>query len=355
VTRQGVPILGWDVGGANIKVSRPEPDDGISRAVLEHPFPLWREYRRLPSVLSALAGRAGRAQALAVDAGQAPAMAVTMTAELADCFATKREGVGFVIGAFQAAFPASATWFYGTDGRFHSAEEAQERPLDVAAANWMASATLVARTHPDALLVDVGSTTTDIVPIVAGRVSAGGYTDLARLRLGELVYTGCLRTPVCAILRSVPLAAGRCRVAAEHFAVTADVYRWLGQITEEEYTCDTPDGRGRSRSEAGARLARVVCADLETLGAADLTAIADHIARAQTRQILYSIREVMRRLRTARPHMAVLAGSGAFLARAAAEAAGLATSDLVSDLGADAARAAPAAAVAQLLAEVLGR
>ena len=354
MTGPGVPILGWDVGGANIKVSRVDPDEGSSQAVLEHPFPLWREYARLPSVLSALADRAGAAQAVRRD-GEPPAMAVTMTAELADCFATKREGVGFVVGAFRAAFPASATWFYGADGRFHSAEEAQERPLDVAAANWMASATWVARTHPDALFVDVGSTTTDIVPIVAGRVAAGGYTDLARLRLGELVYTGCLRTPVSAILRSVRLGAGRCRLAAEHFAVTADVYRWLGRITEEEYTCETPDGRGRSRSEAGARLARVVCADLETLGAADITAIADHIARAQTRQIRHGIREVLRRLTTARPHVAVLAGSGAFLARAAAEAAGLATSDLVSDLGADAARAAPAAAVAQLLAEVLGR
>jgi probable H4MPT-linked C1 transfer pathway protein len=355
VTGPNAPILGWDVGGANIKVSRVDPDEGSSRAVLEYPFPLWREYRRLPSVLAVLADRTGGAPAVRRDAEQPPAMAVTMTAELADCFATKREGVGFVIGAFQAAFPASATWFYGADGRFHSAEEAQERPLDVAAANWMASATWVARTHPDALFVDVGSTTTDIVPIVAGRVAAAGYTDLARLRQGELVYTGCLRTPVSAILRSVPLGAGRCRVAAELFAVTADVYRWLGQITEEDYTCDTPDGRGRSRSEAGARLARVVCADLETLGAADVTAIADHIARAQTRLILHGMRDVMRRLSTARPHVAVLAGSGAFLARAAAEAAGLATCDLTGELGRDAARAAPAAAVAQLLAEVLAR
>ena len=36
--------------------------------------------------------------------------------------------------------------------------------------------------RPDALLIDVGSTTTDIVPIVAGRVAARGRTDPARLR-----------------------------------------------------------------------------------------------------------------------------------------------------------------------------
>ena len=342
-------ILGWDVGGANIKMAR---IDAESRrvTVVERAFPLWRECDRLPSVLVSLEGGArhvpGTCQARA---WHRPVMAVTMTAELADCFATKREGVAFVVGAFEAAFPASTLWIYGVDGRFRSAEEARQQPIDVAAANWMATATLVARATSDALLIDVGSTTTDIIPIVRGRVAAEGRTDPARLRSGELVYTGCLRTPICAIVRSAPLGGVWCRVAAEHFAVAADVYRWLGPIGEDDYTCDTPDGRGRSRSDAGARLARMVCADRETLGDADVTAIADHVALAQTRQIAHGIRQVMRRLGAACPRLAIVAGSGVFLARAAAESAGLTTRDLSAELGVDAARAAPAAAVALLL------
>ena len=157
-------------------------------------------------------------------------MAVTMTAELADCFTTKREGVAFVLDAFHTAFPAIDPWVYGVDGRFRSAAAARKQPLEVAAANWMATATLVARSIPDALLLDVGSTTADVIPIVAGRVAARGRTDPDRLRTGELVYTGALRTPVCAIVRSVPLCGRLCRVAAEHFAVAADVHLWLGWI-----------------------------------------------------------------------------------------------------------------------------
>jgi len=336
-------VLGWDVGGANIKVARIHVDDRDPHAVLEHAFPVWRERDRLPSALAELADRVGCA----------PAMAVTMTAELADCFATKRDGVGFVIGAFTTAFPGSKIWVYGVDGRFRSVDEARDRPYDVAAANWMASATLVARANPDALFLDVGSTTTDIIPILTGRVVAEGCTDTSRLRAGELVYTGCLRTPVCAIVRWVPLGGGRCRVAAEHFAVAADVYRWLGPIDEAAYTCETPDGRGRSRSEAGARLARMVCADLETLGENDLTAIATHVANAQTGQIADGIRQVEQRIGDRAPRVAVLAGSGAFLARAAAEAAGLATRDLAGALGAAGALAAPAVAVAHLLSDLL--
>jgi probable H4MPT-linked C1 transfer pathway protein len=337
------PILGWDVGGANLKAARIGDVGQCEPAVLERSFPLWREPHRLAAVLSETADRLG----------SAAAMAVTMTAELADCFSTKREGVGFVLDAFRTAFPGIDPWVYGVDGRFRSAEAAKQQPLEVAAANWMATATLAARSFHDALLLDVGSTTADIIPIVAGRVAARGRTDAARLRTGELVYTGALRTPVCAIVRSVPLSGRRCRVAAEVFAVAADVHLWLGRIAEGEYTCETPDGRGRSRPEAGARLARMVCADLEMLGDADITAIADHVAQAQIRRIAGGVRQVMRRLGAAGPGVAVLAGQGIFLARAAAEEAGLVTRDMATDIGFAAARAAPAAAVAYLLAEMV--
>jgi probable H4MPT-linked C1 transfer pathway protein len=339
--RSSDPILGWDVGGANVKAARIGDAGQPGPVVLERPFPLWREPHRLPAVLSEVADRIGNART----------MALTMTAELADCFATKREGVAFVIDAFREAFPASELWVYGVDRRFRPAEEARHQPRQVAAANWMASATVVARSFPDALLVDVGSTTTDIIPIVSGRVVARGHTDSSRLRTGELVYTGSLRTPVCAIVRSVPVGGRRCRVAAELFAVAADAHLWLGRIEEADYTCDTPDGRGRSRGEAGARLARMICADRETLGPAGVTAIAEHVARTQVRQIARAIRQVMRRLGAASPVVAVLAGAGTFVGRAAAEAVGLTTCDLAHEVGTAAARSAPAAAVAYLLSE----
>ena len=339
-------ILGWDIGGANLKVALVGDDGQSEPAVAEQPFPLWRDPDGLAAVLAKTAGRVGGARDIR-------AMAVTMTAELADCFATKREGVAFVLDALRAAFPGVEQWVYGVDGRFRSAAEARQRPLEVAAANWKASGTLVARTFPDALFLDVGSTTTDIIPIVAGTVAVEGTTDPARLLSGELVYTGALRTPVCAIVRSVPFERRRCRIAAEHFAVAADVHRWLERIDDAGYVCETPDGRGRSRAESGARIARMIGADLEMLGPADITAIAAHVARAQLRQIKSGIRQVMRRLGPAAPRVAVLAGQGTFLARPAAEELGLTARDLADEMGRAAARAAPAAAVACLLEEMV--
>ncbi|PYR26932.1 MAG: H4MPT-linked C1 transfer pathway protein [Acidobacteria bacterium] len=332
-------ILGWDVGGANIKAACLRDSNQADAEIIERPFALWREPQRLPTILNEIHDRLGRAQT----------MGITMTAELADCFATKREGVGFVLDAFRTAFPDVDPWVFGTDGQFRSVAEARNRPEDVAAANWVASAMLVARSFPQALFLDVGSTTTDIIPIVGGRVAARGRTDTARLLSGELVYTGALRTPVAAIVRWVTLSVGRCRVAAEHFAVAADVHLWLGHIDQSDYTCDTPDGRGRDRDDAAARLARMVCADRETLGDADITAIADHASRTQVRQIAAGLRQVARGLGVPRPRLAVISGHGSFLARFAAQETGLAIHDLAGDVGSAAARAVPAAAVARLL------
>jgi probable H4MPT-linked C1 transfer pathway protein len=139
-------------------------------------------------------------------------------------------------------------------------------------------------------------------------------------------------------------------VAAELFAIAADVHLWLGRIQEADYTCETPDGRGRSRAEAGARLARMICSDSDSLPEADITAIAQHVARAQQDQIASGLAQVKRRLGAACPGLAVLAGQGSFLAELPARSLGFATRRLEERLGSDAARAAPAAAVAWLLA-----
>jgi (4-(4-[2-(gamma-L-glutamylamino)ethyl]phenoxymethyl)furan-2-yl)methanamine synthase len=335
------PILGWDIGGANIKAALVDGSLESQPIVLERPFALWREPERLAAVLADVAAQLPPARA----------MAITMTAELADCFATKREGVAFVLDAVSAAFPDADTQIYGVDGRFRSIDEARSAPLLIAAANWMATATLVAQETGDAILVDIGSTTTDITPIVAGQVVAAGRTDPDRLCRGELVYTGALRTPVCAIVSSVPLRGKRCRVAAEHFAIAADVHLWRGDLDERDYTCETADGRGRTRHDAAARIARMVCADLDMITDDDVSAIAEQVAAAQVRHIADGIRQVVERLGSDAPRLGMLAGRGAFLGRAALGALALEIGDLADRVGAAAACAAPAAAVARLLAQ----
>jgi len=95
----------------------------------------------------------------------------------------------------------------------------------------------------------------------------------------------------------------------------------------------------------------MVCADLDTLNARDITVIADTVARAQVRHIAGAIRQVRRRLGSRSPRDAIVVGRGAFLARCAAAATGLVVREIGSDHGGAAACLTPAAAVASLLFE----
>jgi probable H4MPT-linked C1 transfer pathway protein len=334
-------VVGWDIGGVNTKVARAA--GGKVLAARTHPYEIQRDPTALAPLLRALAREIG--------AGDDDAHAVTMTAELSQRFRTKREGVGAVLDAVGSAFPAADVHVFTVQGAFLSLDQARERPLEVAASNWAATAAYLARICDDAVLVDVGSTTTDIIPIVHGEVAALGRTDPERLRSRELVYLGALRTPVEAIVHEVPFRGAMAGVSAEGFALAGDVYLWRGELASGDYTVPTPDGRPATREGAGERLARVVCGDREMLDERAISAIADHAAERETERIAGAITTVSGR--HAHTNSAVVAGIGDFLAGRAARCAGLEVVFLRDMLGRDAAHAAPAAAVALLLARML--
>jgi (4-(4-[2-(gamma-L-glutamylamino)ethyl]phenoxymethyl)furan-2-yl)methanamine synthase len=278
------------------------------------------------------------------------AHAVTMTAELSQAFRTKREGVAFVLDALAEAFPGEPVRVYTVEGCFLDPAEARARPLEVAAANWAATARFVGRDVPDCLLVDVGTTTTDIIPIVAGEPAAMGRTDPDRLLSGELVYTGVLRTPVESVAAAVPLWGRPCPLVPEGFALMGDAYLWLGALNARDYGISPPDGRPATREFAGERLARAVCADAEMLDEEAVGAIARAVAEAQVERVAAGLRRV--RARHPGLDIAVVTGLGDFIAAEAARRAGLDVLPLADRIG-DAARAAPATAVASLLADAI--
>ena len=329
-------VLGWDIGGVNTKaVLFP------SLEARSTPFEIQHDPGALEATLRRLADELG---------ADGQPHAVTMTAELSQAFRTKREGVAAVLDAVEAAFPGAEVRVYTVGGRFVTPADARSLPLEVAASNWAATASLVARFVPDCVLVDIGTTSTDIVPIVRGEVAASGRTDPERLASGELVYTGALRTPCEAVAPEVPLGGAPCAVSAEGFALMGDVHLWAGRLAPEDYTVRAPDGRPATREFAGERLARIVCADREMLKEAEISEIAAALAAAQVHRVAAAISRV--RLRHPHLGLAVVTGVGDFIARDAARQAGIEVVHLAARLG-NAARTAPAAAVAWLLAETL--
>jgi (4-(4-[2-(gamma-L-glutamylamino)ethyl]phenoxymethyl)furan-2-yl)methanamine synthase len=314
-------VIGLDVGGANTKAAA-VGGDGRVRIVSE-PFEVWRSPDRLAGAIASVVGRLGL--------DDAP-VALTTTAELVDVFESKRAGVLHVLQAAQRALPGRALRVITTSGELIELDRARADPLACAASNWVATALLVARSLPDAILVDCGGTTTDVVPIAAGRLAARGRTDVERLLTGELVYTGALRTNIAAIVSEVPIGGRPCPVSAELFAIAADAHLLRGSLTPERCTCSFPDGRGTDPEHVRARLARVVCADPEQLEPDDLDAVAAAVHDAQVAAIARALARVAARSAAAEAGPVVAVGVGAFLAREAAARCGLELLDGVAPL-----------------------
>jgi probable H4MPT-linked C1 transfer pathway protein len=274
-----------------------------------------------------------------------------MTAELSDLFEDREHGVQELIDL--AAAHLSPLLIYGGRAGFLN-DSAITRAADIASANWHATASLVALKLPDGLVVDIGSTTTDLVPVSAGAVEVAGYTDAERLATGELLYTGATRTPVMAICARVPFAGQWRTLMAEHFAVMADVYRLTGALRPDELPQTTADGRGLSLAECRARLARMIGWDAKDAPDRAWDDLAHYVSERQLALICDTAALVLSRCALSPDAPIIGAGSGRFLARSLASRIGRSYRDLdilidvPSALRAAASEAAPACAVALL-------
>lgn len=331
--------LGLDVGGANLKVA---DGRGEARSV---PFALWKTPNGLGDAIRSLLQSTSNAEPEGIG--------LTMTGELADCYATKAEGVRAIVGATAEAAEGRPVRVATVEGRFVGPGTATNQPHQVAAANWAIAASLVGENSPTGrgLWIDVGSTTTDLIPIESGRLVASGVTDPERLISGELVYTGVRRTPICAVVRSLPYRGRECPVAAEWFATTADAWLLLGELSEDPHDATTADGRPLTREASIDRLARCVCADREGFGPADATAVAQRIAGEQVALLA----DAIRRVATLGADWVVLGGEGEFLARRALDAAGVDAerTSVSTHVGATVGSCLPAHAAAVLAARSL--
>jgi probable H4MPT-linked C1 transfer pathway protein len=395
-----LPMTRWlalDIGGANLKAA-----DGRGFALC-WAFPLWRQPDQLAPRLAELL-----AAAPAFDR-----LAVTMTGELADCFQTKLQGVRAILEAIEQSVQSTrhappdepvsdhgstndreGAWggaerrpsrhdeqaggntgaslrsapgtrgedssvhhaisVYLTNGRFVTPAKAIEHPLLAAASNWHALARFAARylRHGTGLVIDIGSTTCDLIPVRDGVPATEGRTDPERLLTGELVYTGVTRSPVCALVEAFPWQGRQWPVAQELFATALDAYLLLEEIPEDPRNCNTADGRPATRAAARDRLARMICADRESFDDPRAQAAARAIAEAQLEKLARAAQPRIQRLARP-PEEVVISGQGEFLARRLVTRLGFRASviSLGERLGPELSQVAPAHALAVLAAE----
>lgn len=333
--------IGLDVGGANLKAAFPGSPDCPA---MEMPFPMWTDWQTLEAATAKLVGHANSTDSIAV----------TMTGELADNFESRRAGVFYIADAVERVCPNRRIVYYSCDGVWRSRIELEQDWDLVAAANWHATATWGARLLPDlsGVVIDVGSTTTDVSLVKDGVVVTGSQNDLQRLTTGELLYVGADRTPICGLLNHVQYGRQRIALANEMFATVGDAAIWKGRAPESPDLTRTADGRPKTRISSGQRMARMLCRDLNDLESDLIDALADQTIAAAQAVISDTISKRLASADTKVSH-ALVVGEGQFLIAEAIRAinSNIEVVSLADEIGEMASACGPAHAVAVLASE----
>ena len=336
--------IGWDIGGAHLKMAHIDSSGRVISAS-QFPAPIWLGLDRLD---------ASFAQAKKYFPQGLTNHSITTTAELSDIFIDRRSGLAELVHIISDTLNGEVIRFYGGNAGWIDIDHTGQYIYEIASANWHATASFVADRIKDGILIDIGSTTTDIIPFSQGRLLNQGYTDHERLSQCELVYTGIVRTPVMALVNTLPVNSKNVPVIPEHFATMSDVYRLLGKLQEEDDMMPTADGAGKSTFESARRLARMLAIDVdESEPMEKWKKIATCIADAQQEKIVDALKTVASSMKANKITL-VGAGAGRFLARQIAERDHYSYIDFEDILDANeeikplAARSAAAVAVAQL-------
>lgn len=338
-------IIGWDIGGAHVKAALVDTD-GLVRQVCLEACPLWQGIEQLHHAVSAV---------ITVLDVQNAQHVITMTGELVDCFTSREAGVQQIIAAMVQLLPAQALFIFAGKAGFLTPEQVTTAHInDIASANWLATAYFVAQ-QQQGLLIDIGSTTTDILVLQDNTVQAQGFTDYQRLVSGELIYTGIIRTAVMAVAQQALFNGQQQGLMAEYFATMADVYRVTGDLQEVHDHTPTADGAEKTLNASARRLSRMTGYDFVEAELPLWQAFAQTLHDAQLRLLEEAVmRQLARGLFTAQSCF-IGAGVGRFLVRKLAQRLGVAYRDFddlivtaVVSQGISAADCAPAVAVALL-------
>lgn len=263
---------GWDIGGAHVKLALL-----ADKTLQVHQWycPLWRGIDELQQCLQ---------QAKNVMHDQSYQHKVTMTGELVDAFSSKADGVQQIVQTFVDAMGEDQVQFF-TQEQMLTTEAAMSNVNKIASANWLASGVAVAEVCSDALFIDMGSTTTDLLMIKNSVVNNFGNSDFERLRSGELVYTGVVRSCVNTICAEIPFAEKMTPMMAEYFANSADVYRILEMLPEHADLGETCDGRDKSPAASFNRLSSMIGLDYAEQDNSAWMAAAEYIADQQRKML----------------------------------------------------------------------
>lgn len=209
-------VLGIDIGGKNIKYTVLTPEKGkyhIDGGII-HSISMKME---LDHILKRLLARIPEVSCIGV----------TMSFPVS--YRDFQKGVEKIVNSFVNSEPGAPVLLVDFQGDLWSLRDAvTAEPVRFSASNFFGSAFLASKICDNAVMIDTGSTSTDIILIKNGRplIMGKDIEDIKRNLTGEMTWTGIMHTLVSSLTHFVPFRGRLVRVNSSS-TTTNDIYNVL--------------------------------------------------------------------------------------------------------------------------------
>lgn len=292
--KKNIIYFGIDIGGAHLKVVGLNKNKKVIFAK-QYKCPVWRGPELIIQKLKIFKNLSTKS-----------IMGITMTAELCDNFINRKDGVKKIIDCTQMI---KCKKYYFTKNK---ANRFKKKPSykDVASMNWLATAEFISSRITNALIVDFGSTTVDLISIKNKKCTNFFFDDFKRLNNSELIYTGLTRTPIFGITNKVKINKRIYNIIPEFFSNTSDLYRVLKILPDGSDLYKSADGKSKSRLNSLRRIGRSFGLDYNKFNKSLVIKLCKKLISIQLNNIYLKINEVFSKNKFSDDTPIILCGIG---------------------------------------------
>lgn len=214
-------------------------------------------------------------------------------------------------------------------GNLYPINNVAQAPERFVCSNVAVTASLVAKLCSNALVLDMGSTSTDLIPIVDGTFEE--LLPTARLLSSAVLYLGVIRTPLQAVVSHLPYQGELLPVVGETIAAVADALVLTEDVSIDQYTMPTWDSGTKDVAGCTRRLAKLIAMNTHNFPQQAATFMAQYVRE----ELLHKVVAAMYKVISKNPAMqqAFYTGIGSSILATACDRLGIRSDRLEKVLG----------------------
>ena len=265
--------IGWDIGGANTKICVFDSNFNIIRVECIN-INIWSNFIELNNLFNKIS----KDYSLDIISNY-----ITITAESCDNFSDRKNGILSILKNCNS-FILGHKLFYTNQDRYIDFDSAKNNPEILYSTNWILTSKFVNKSDNIHLIIDIGSTTTDL--IYKNIDVEENINDHLRLINNTLLYAGVIRTPISMLLNKVSYFSKSIPLVNEVFSTTGDVFNLTNDINFEKLDYLGADNLEYSKENSFKRLARSIGLDYQKEMQSEIIKIS-HMIKKELANIIF--------------------------------------------------------------------